>query len=54
MGLRNGNTVHAILGIPLTSPDAALNAYAKIVQARRITITFSRRGKRMTHEYIVR
>jgi hypothetical protein len=45
LGLMNGDTVHAINGHDLTSPDKALEVYTKVREADEIEIDLSRRGK---------
>jgi general secretion pathway protein C len=51
LGFRNGDTVHAVNDIPLTSPDEALRAYTRLRHARRITVELTRRGK--PHEIVM-
>lgn len=54
LGLKNGDTVHAINGFALSSPSAALTAYAKVRKARKVTLTLTRRGQPLTFRYTVR
>jgi len=45
LGLMNGDTIHAINGYYLTSPDKALEIYTKIREADEVTVDLTRRGK---------
>jgi general secretion pathway protein C len=54
LGMFNGDTVHAINGHPITTPDKALEVYTKLRSAGHVTISFTRRGKPLTHEYVIR
>jgi general secretion pathway protein C len=54
LGMFSGDTVHAINGHPITTPDKALEIYTKLRTAGHVTIHFTRRGKRLTHEYTIR
>ena len=45
VGFRNGDTVHAVNGIDLTTPDRALDAYDKVRLADRIEFEITRRGQ---------
>jgi general secretion pathway protein C len=54
LGLSNGDTVHAINGHPITTPDKALEVYTKLRSAGHVTLSFTRRGKPLTHEYTIR
>ena len=50
IGLENGDTVHTLNGQELTSPEKALDAYAKLAAATSITIGLTRRGAPLTLE----
>ncbi len=54
LGMFNGDTVNAINGHPITSPDKALEVYTKLRTASHLSINFSRRGKPLAHEYTIR
>ncbi|MBA3392218.1 MAG: hypothetical protein H0T89_06220 [Deltaproteobacteria bacterium] len=44
IGLKNGDTIRAINGMPLTSLDKALEVYTKVKDATQLEIELSRRG----------
>ncbi len=44
LGLRNGDTIKALNGRPITSPQEALAAYASLRGTRRLVVSLSRRG----------
>ena len=48
LGLRNGDTVEAINGSPLTSPGKVLQLYTSLRKARRFSVLVRRRGKPLT------
>ena len=54
LGMFNGDTINAINGHSITTPDKALEVYTKLRSAGHISIAFSRRGKPLTHEYTIR
>jgi len=54
LGIRSGDTVQAVNGHPITTPDKALEIYTKLRSASHVAISFTRRGKPMTHEYSIR
>lgn len=45
LGIMNGDTIHAINGLPLNSPDEALELYSKVREADRLELQLTRRGK---------
>lgn len=45
LGLCNGDVVTAVAGIPLTTPEQALEAYIRVKGAREIPFHFQRRGE---------
>ncbi len=51
LGLANGDTLRAINGIALTSPDRALEAYTRLRAADRLTLELTRRGQPLTLTY---
>ena len=54
IGMSNGDTIHAINGARIDTPDKALEVYTKVRNASHLTISFSRRGQPKTHEYVIR
>lgn len=48
IGLMNGDTVHSINGLELTSPDTALEAYTKLKGATTLAVSLTRRGQPVT------
>jgi len=54
LGLRNEDVIRSVNGRPLTSPDRALEAYAKLRKATRIVLGITRGGRALRHEYVVR
>lgn len=45
MGLENGDTVRALDGAPIDSPDDALAAYARLQSGEPVRVTLDRRGE---------
>jgi general secretion pathway protein C len=54
LGVQNGDMLRTINGYDMTSPDSALEAYARLRNADRITINVVRRGQPMTIDYSIR
>lgn len=54
IGLANGDTIHAINGFDLTSPDKALEVYTKVKEATSLTVAVTRRGKEMVINYTIK
>ena len=54
IGLANGDTIHAINGFDLGSPDKALEVYTKIKEATSLTVAVTRRGKETTINYTIK
>lgn len=54
IGMQNGDTINAINGRPMTTPDKALEVYTKLRNAGHLSISFTRRGKPVTHDYTIR
>lgn len=54
IGLQNGDTINAINGNEMTTPDKALEVYTKLRNASHLSISFSRRGQTKTHDYNIR
>lgn len=53
LGLANGDTLRAINGIDLSSPDHALAAYARLRTVDRFALELTRRGQPLTLTYEV-
>jgi hypothetical protein len=52
LGLQNGDTILEVNGVPLTSPDAALSAYARVAhRADALFVRIERRGEERVHVY---
>jgi general secretion pathway protein C len=45
LGFVNGDTVHAVNGLALTSLDKALEVYAKLKDAKSVQFDITRRGQ---------
>jgi general secretion pathway protein C len=54
IGLQNGDTVRAINGFEMTSPDKALEVYTKLRSASHLSVSINRRGQDTTLDYNVR
>jgi general secretion pathway protein C len=54
IGLHNGDIIHSINGYDMTSPDKALEAYARLRTADRLTVRITRRGSQMNMDYNIR
>lgn len=54
LGLQNGDTVKAVNGMEMNSPDQALGVYTKVRSASHLTITVDRRGEMVTLDYTIR
>ncbi|MGE0401157.1 MAG: type II secretion system protein GspC [Kofleriaceae bacterium] len=48
LGFRNGDAIRSINGMPLDTPDQALEVYTKIREARRIDVAITRQGTQLT------
>jgi S1-C subfamily serine protease len=51
IGIQNGDTVRAINGHEMTSPDRALEVYTKLRSANRLSMSLLRGGKDLTIDY---
>jgi len=51
IGLRVGDVLHEINGVPLDSPEKALQVFQQLRQARQINVSLERRGNPMTFSY---
>jgi hypothetical protein len=54
LGLTNGDTITAVNGMDINSPDKALEAYAKIRTAKKLTLSLIRRGEPVTQEIVIK
>ncbi|MBK8479974.1 MAG: hypothetical protein IPL40_02190 [Proteobacteria bacterium] len=54
IGIQNGDLIQAINGLPMTTPEAALEVYTKVRSASHLSISFNRLGKPLTHDYVIR
>ncbi len=54
IGLMNGDTIHAVNGFDLTTPDKALEVYTKVRESNNLTVTVTRRGKPVTLKYSIK
>ena len=45
IGFMNGDTVHSVNGLPLTTPEATMEAYTKLKGASKMTVALTRRGQ---------
>lgn len=54
LGLQNGDTLHAVNGFEMTSPDKALEVYTKVKSASNLSINITRRGKPQQMEYTIK
>ncbi|GAB5550362.1 MAG: type II secretion system protein GspC [Sandaracinaceae bacterium] len=54
LGIQNGDMLRTINGYDMTAPDSALEAYARLRSADRITINLNRRGSDQTIDYQIR
>jgi general secretion pathway protein C len=54
LGLQNGDMLRSINGYDLTSPDSALDAYAKLRNASHLSLALVRRGQPLTVDYVIR
>ena len=54
LGIQNGDVLRTINGFDLSSPDSALEAYAKLRETSEFSIAMMRRGQPKTMEYSVK
>jgi general secretion pathway protein C len=54
IGLQNGDTIKAINGSEMTTPDAALGLYTKLRSASHLSVQVERRGETVTLDYSIR
>jgi general secretion pathway protein C len=51
LGIQNGDMLRTINGFDMTSPDSALEAFAKLRSANNLSVAMVRRGSAVTMEY---
>jgi general secretion pathway protein C len=54
LGMENGDRLQSINGFDIASPEKALEAYARLRTAERLTISLNRRGQQMNIDYNVK
>lgn len=54
IGLQNGDTIKAINGLDMSSPDKALEIYTKLRYASHLSVSVERRGENTTLDYSIR
>ncbi len=54
LGLQNGDRVEQINGFDITSPEKALEAYARLRTAGNLSVAINRKGKPMTIDFNIR
>ena len=54
IGLQNGDTIKAINGMEMSSPDQALAVYSKLRAASHLSVMVERRGETVTLDYSIR
>ena len=54
LGISSGDRVTRINGHAISTPDKALEMYTKLSSAGRVTVSLSRKGKDLVHEYVIR
>lgn len=54
IGLQNGDTIQAVNGFEITSPDTALQVYTKVKSASSLSIQVTRRGQPVTMDYMIK
>ena len=52
--MQNGDTLKTINGFDMGSPEKALEAYARLRTANKLTIQLSRAGKNLNLDYNIR
>lgn len=54
IGIQNGDTIHAVNGFDISSPDKALEVYTKVKSASSLSLNITRRGKSVTMGYTIK
>jgi general secretion pathway protein C len=54
IGMQNGDVISSINGLEITSPEKALEVYAKLKSASHLSLGLERNGQRVTKDYGIR
>jgi general secretion pathway protein C len=54
IGMTNGDIISSINGLEITSPEKALEVYAKLKSASHLTLGMERNGSKVTKDYSIR
>jgi general secretion pathway protein C len=54
IGMQNGDILSSINGLEITSPEKALEVYAKLKSASHLSLGMERNGQKLTKEYNIR
>ncbi|MBN2576738.1 MAG: PDZ domain-containing protein [Deltaproteobacteria bacterium] len=54
IGMQNGDIISSINGLEITSPEKALEVYAKLKSASHLSLGMERNGQKITKEYNIR
>jgi general secretion pathway protein C len=54
IGMQNGDIISSINGLEITSPEKALEVYAKLKSASHLSMGMERNGQKITKEYNIR
>ena len=54
LGMQNADLIKAINGLDMSTPDKALEAYAKLKSASHLTVMLERRNENITLDYQIR
>jgi general secretion pathway protein C len=54
IGMQNGDIISSINGLEITSPEKALEVYAKLKSASHLSLGMQRNGQKITKEYTIR
>lgn len=54
IGMQNGDVISAINGLEITSPEKALEVYAKLKSASHLSVGLERNGQKVTKDYSIR
>lgn len=54
LGLQNGDTITAVNGFEMSSPEKVLEVYVNARKANKFTVDLLRRGEKLTLEYVIK
>ena len=54
IGMQNGDVISSINGLEITSPEKALEVYAKLKSASHLSLGLERNGQKVTKDYSIR